>query len=679
MAPPLLLMKLLNRCCLLLMWCLVLAGPALAQPTCVTPNPPACTFQAIDDDTGFPVSALCVGRRVRFEPCPGLGVSTTSPAAWGVLPGVNATFVTSPRGTCNPPDLVSPGLAYFYTPTVADATAGSVTVSALFNIGGTNPYYIRVFPVKDSTPPPFTIAPCPGGAALVTVTDTKFDTYTVQVGPAGSGFQPITRNQPTVLPVPAVATTITVVGQYAATGVCEGSSTQTIRAVAPPVQPLLTSLTLAGPLPGGAATLAVSQLPADYQYTLQIADGAAPGGFRTLQSVPPGSTSLSLTNPAAGCYRIARTDLCGGSPAASPLICTLSLSGASAQNRNQLLLADAGSGNTYTVTRNGLPITTLTPTANGLEDADVQCGSTYTYVVTARQPGGGVAVSNPVSITTVSNLPPAQPRLLASFNLRNVVELTPLLTPPALPAGSTLSYFRTAGSTTAPFGTVATLRAQRDSAGLAALRTDLPCYTVRLLDVCGNASPLSAPACPSLLSATIAGPDGTAADLNWTPFSGPDPSQPATYVLQRLAPDGTVRSSQPVSGSTFTDLTPLADQTIRYRLQIGGAGLPAGVFSYSNLASLTRQPSLAIPTAFTPNGDGLNDVLEVKGRYLGSYTFVVVDRNGQEVFRGTQRSDVWDGRIAGRAPVPGSYVWRFEQAADDGPAFVRSGAVTILK
>ena len=89
--------------------------------------------------------------------------------------------------------------------------------------------------------------------------------------------------------------------------------------------------------------------------------------------------------------------------------------------------------------------------------------------------------------------------------------------------------------------------------------------------------------------------------------------------------------------------------------------------------------SITMPTAFTPNGDGLNDVLEVKGRFLGNYTFVVVDRNGQEVFRGTRRSDAWDGRIGGRAPVLGSYVWRFQQTSDDGQPFVRSGAVTILR
>ena len=86
-----------------------------------------------------------------------------------------------------------------------------------------------------------------------------------------------------------------------------------------------------------------------------------------------------------------------------------------------------------------------------------------------------------------------------------------------------------------------------------------------------------------------------------------------------------------------------------------------------------------MPTAFTPNGDGLNDVLEVKGRYLRNYTFVVVDRNGQEVFRGTQRSETWDGNIKGRPPVLGAYIWRFQQDGEDGQRFTATGSVTILK
>jgi gliding motility-associated-like protein len=118
---------------------------------------------------------------------------------------------------------------------------------------------------------------------------------------------------------------------------------------------------------------------------------------------------------------------------------------------------------------------------------------------------------------------------------------------------------------------------------------------------------------------------------------------------------------------------------LRYHLKISGAGLPTGTFSYSNRASITRRLTITLPTAFTPNGDGLNDVLEVKGKYLDNYTFVVVDRNGQEVFRGTKRSETWDGTIKGHAPVLGAYVWRFQQVDEEGKTFTATGAVTILK
>ncbi|WP_152560113.1 gliding motility-associated C-terminal domain-containing protein [Hymenobacter sp. IS2118] len=666
-------MKLI-RCCFLLVVCWLGAASAVrAQASCASANQPSCSFLAIDVATNQPVGAFCVGRRVRFEQCAGRNV----PAAllfYGVLPGSGTTFLPS----CSPPNPAT----FQYTPTRAEV--GLVTVSELANAAGggggqASTYFIRTFRVYDPAPPAFTVAPCPSNSALVTVTDAAYDSYTVRVGngPAST----ILRNKATVVAVPAGATTVTVTGRYAATGVCTGAATQPITPLLPAQTPALTRLTLATPLHGGTATLAVGQLPAGYRYTLQRADASVPGDYRAVANVPAGSTSFNLTNVAAGCYRLRRTDPCRLDSAFSPLVCTLSLAGSSTQNRNQLLLTYAGRDTLYSVSRNGQPLTVFNVIPGGLEDPNVECGTTYTYRVTAPQPGGGESVSNPVAITTQSALPPAQPQLLASFNLRNVVELTPLLANgPALTTGSTLRYQRsTAGGLPAAFRVARTAGIQRDSVALAALIAEMPCYTVRLIDVCGNASPESAPACPALLTAAPADPTGTTATLTWTPFTGPVPAIAVSYTLQRLAPDGTVLSTVPVSGGSFTDFTPPADrQTLRYRLLIRGAGLPAGTVSYSNVASVTRQLSLNIPTAFTPNGDRLNDVLEVKGRYLQQYIFVIVDRNGQEVFRGTQRTDTWNGTIEGRAPVPGTYVWRFQQLNEDGTPFTATGSVTIL-
>lgn len=661
--------------CLLLLWLLLPVGAGWAQ-SCATPNPPGGhTFTAIDVATGQQVEAFCVGRGVRFAPHPSRGLASDIALSYGVLPGVGTTFVNSTPTTCTPPSLSIPLAPYIYTPQPAEV--GLVTVSELAN-ERIPKYYIRTFPVYARPAPTFTVAPCPNGQVLVTVTDATYDIYNVVVGTGLT--ERVLRGQPKVLPVPGGATTVTVTGQYALPGLCTNSNTLPIPALAAPQTPLLSSLTLDGPLPAGPAIFAVGQLLAGYRYTLQVTDASAPSGFRDLSDVLPGATSVQVPAPVAGCYRLFRTDVCGGSPAASDTVCTLGLTGRSAQNRNQLLLADAGPDSTYTVTRDGRPLPTFTRVPGGLEDADVQCGTAYTYRVTAPQPGGGLAVSNEVTITTQSTLPPPAPRLLASFNLNNVVVLTPLLATPLLP-GSTLRYRRAVGGQApAGFGAVAaTARSQRDSTTLAELRAAPPCYSASLIDVCGNASPESPATCPALLTAAPADPEGTTAALTWTAFTGPDPAAPATYALERLAPDGTVLSTMPVSGTAYLDLLPPTDrQVLRYRLRISGAGLLPGTVSYSNVATLTRRLSLAIPTAFTPNGDGLNDVLEVKGRYLENYTFVVVDRNGQEVFRSTQRREVWDGTIRGHAPVPGAYVWRFQQATPEGPPFVATGSITIL-
>ena len=656
--------------CFLVLFALLTTHIVWGQ-SCATVPQPACTFTAIDVATGQPVEAFCVGRGVRFEQCPGRNVPENE-LFYGVLPGVGTTFFNTPR-RCTPPFL----LPYTYTPQLADV--GMVTVSELANSTGAIPtYYIRTFQVYGTPPPVFSVAPCPNGLVLVTVTDATYDTYTARVGTGPS--LPIARNQATSLPVPAGAASVTITGHYTADGLCEGRSSQPIPVIAAPQTPLFTRLTLQGPLPGGTATLDVGQLPTGYRYSLQLADASAPGGFRDVAEVPAGSTSIALPNPAAGCYRLFRIDFCGNSQATSAVICTLSLSGRSTNSRNQLLLASADAGTTYTVTRDGKPLSTFTTILGGLEDADVQCGTTYTYQVKAIQSGGATAVSNPVAIATLSSQPPAQPLLLASFNRNNVVELTPILTAP-LPPGSTLRYRRaTGGGPPVDFRTVTTARGPRDSTALAELRRQTPCYSVYLRDVCGNVSPESPATCPVLLSATAGDAGGNSATLTWTSFTGPNPGVPATYALQLITAEGTVLSSIPVSGGAYTDPVPPADrQVLRYRLQIGGAGLPSGTFSYSNLATVARRPVLTIPTAFTPNGDGLNDALEVKGKYLRDYIFVVFDRNGQEVFRGTRRNETWDGTIKGHAPVNGAYVWRFQQDNEDGQRFTATGSVTILK
>ncbi|WP_368671329.1 gliding motility-associated C-terminal domain-containing protein, partial [Marinobacterium sedimentorum] len=68
-------------------------------------------------------------------------------------------------------------------------------------------------------------------------------------------------------------------------------------------------------------------------------------------------------------------------------------------------------------------------------------------------------------------------------------------------------------------------------------------------------------------------------------------------------------------------------------------------------------PRYYLPTAFSPNGDGLNDHLIL---YLGPgseriETLELYDRWGQLVWSYGPDSDSWDGRINGRPASPGVY------------------------
>lgn len=93
-------------------------------------------------------------------------------------------------------------------------------------------------------------------------------------------------------------------------------------------------------------------------------------------------------------------------------------------------------------------------------------------------------------------------------------------------------------------------------------------------------------------------------------------------------------------------------------------------------------PAVLAPTAFTPDGDGLNDKYfpHVIGMELGLSRFRVFDRWGRELFT-TQGRDGWDGTISGGAMMPqGVYVWHLEAwplGASD--KLELAGSVTLIR
>lgn len=101
----------------------------------------------------------------------------------------------------------------------------------------------------------------------------------------------------------------------------------------------------------------------------------------------------------------------------------------------------------------------------------------------------------------------------------------------------------------------------------------------------------------------------------------------------------------------------------------------------SVLITVVHYTVLDIPTAFSPDGNGVNDVFRIV-RYLNIAKlreFAVYNRWGNKVFSTTNLDQGWDGRFKGVEQPLGVYVWSVYADGKDGEKIVRKGNVTLLR
>ncbi len=88
-----------------------------------------------------------------------------------------------------------------------------------------------------------------------------------------------------------------------------------------------------------------------------------------------------------------------------------------------------------------------------------------------------------------------------------------------------------------------------------------------------------------------------------------------------------------------------------------------------------------IPNAFTPDGDGTNDIFEITNQeYEKIQTFKVYDRWGEEVFDAVASGkDGWDGYIDGQLANEGVYIYLIRIIYRDGSVKNYKGDITLLR
>ena len=93
-----------------------------------------------------------------------------------------------------------------------------------------------------------------------------------------------------------------------------------------------------------------------------------------------------------------------------------------------------------------------------------------------------------------------------------------------------------------------------------------------------------------------------------------------------------------------------------------------------------NQPDILVPTAFTPNGDGKNDILlpvPVGITHFGYFS--VFNRLGQLIYHTTTLYQGWDGNYNGAQADPGTYIYVTEGTDFNNKPHFHQGTVVLIR
>lgn len=86
-----------------------------------------------------------------------------------------------------------------------------------------------------------------------------------------------------------------------------------------------------------------------------------------------------------------------------------------------------------------------------------------------------------------------------------------------------------------------------------------------------------------------------------------------------------------------------------------------------------------VPTAFSPNDDGVNDVLFLKNDCIRELDFKIYDRWGNKVFETDKVNEGWDGMYKGKEMNSGMFVYYFNATLFSGDPVSRKGNISLIR
>jgi gliding motility-associated-like protein len=443
---------------------------------------------------------------------------------------------------------------------------------------------------------------------------------------------------------------------------CAYSKTALVTVNQPPATAATTDATVCA---GSTATLTVQSPAAGITYNWYSASSGGTSLFTGTSFTTPPVNSQTVyyveAVSAQGCVQAVRTSASAfvTQPPAAAVINSISLCGSGSTTLTVQSPVAGATYKWYTATTGGTSFFTGT----SYTTPSLSANTTY-YVEAVGGTGCVQAARTPVTVSIAA--PPTAPAATAT-NFCPGDSATLTVTTPSLL--NTYSWYATAsGGTALASGLTYTTPALNAPTTYYLESASAPgCVSVRTAVTVTPYTALPAPV------ATVSSAANGSITFSWTPVAGASGYE----VAINGGSFGTPSSGSTGTTHTVSGLQPGQSATLVVRA-IGAPSCRSSAPSAPVSATLPGS-ELWVPSAFTPNGDGRNDVLLVYGAGVATIDFRVFDQWGEQLFRTQTVGSGWDGNSRGKTQPSGVYIYAIDVTMTDGSRQTYKGAVNLVR
>lgn len=330
---------------------------------------------------------------------------------------------------------------------------------------------------------------------------------------------------------------------------------------------------------------------------------------------------------------------------------------------------------------NAVSLGVFPPNVFSFTDTNTFCREPITYRIFAREQGGN-AESSFSNIATGTPIRPV-PTESVDVSVATVVQDSSIeISWDPYNGYLPLAYYIERSTTGANYDSLITLPISTTSFIDTDVEVDVFSYYYRVFaqDECGDQTLPGLIGRTILLDVTL---PSTSADpiLRWNNYQE-WPGGVLTYTIEIFNESTNAFELVEILPGNVTEYidsrTELGQATYCYRIIAREAGGNESV-TVSNEQCIVFGPSLFVPNAFSPNGDGQNDFFTLAAPNLESGSFSVYNRWGRLLYQTFDISQGWDGNFQGRSAPEGVYVFVVDGVGEDGTRVRRSGTITLIR